>query len=196
MDFERVIDRVPLLIDDKKWLQLVKDSLPEVSRQYDELVKLNNRLTEIEGELIGLKREKKRLLHNIIKVTDGHQEGQIEDEGQVDEMKGRIHEINDEIDQLQYESELLPTAIKKLNREIGIVSVRWMYELLKAGKERTEVLDLEIKTLREKLGSMYEEKFSLEAKNNEMYQYVHHLLGKEITEQLDGFYKGEEKDND
>jgi hypothetical protein len=196
MDLNRIIDRVPMLIDDKKWLAMVLSAMPELNEPYEELVRLNNRLIEIEGESIGLKREKKKILHEIISLTDDHQEGKLDDSGQVDVMKNRIHEINDLVDELKYESEMLPLKIKALNKEIGVISIDWLYKTLKVSKDRVSVLNEEIQVIRKTLGNMYEEKFSLEAQNNDMYQYVHGLLGKDITDQLDEMYRVKDEEND
>jgi uncharacterized coiled-coil DUF342 family protein len=196
MDLNKIIDRVPLLLDDEKWLSIVLTSLPELNESYDELVKLNHRYIEIDAQTIELKREKKRLLHEIIALTDDHQEGKVDDSGQIDIIKNRIHEINDLVDELKYEAEGLPWKIKVLNKEMGIISISWMYETLKVSKDRVMTLNDEIKVLRKTLGNMYEEKFSLEAKNTQMYQYVHGLLGKEITDQLDAMYIVKDEEND
>jgi chromosome segregation ATPase len=96
-----------------------------------------------------------------------------------------ILEINDKIDELQFKLETLPNEIKNINFKLLKETVTKAYDDIKEGKNRISCLDKEIQRLRKILGNMWEEKFTTEKKVNNLYLYLHGILGHRETDKLD-----------
>lgn len=180
-------NRVPLLIRDKEWKKLFEgDMTRSMKKTYDTLESLVKEEKEGTKEIRGLHKEKKILMNMVLKLSEeANTNNNPQALNNLENAKNKIIEINKKIDELQFKLEKLPNEIKKLNLQLLEETVTQAYSDIKSDRGRVEVLDREIKKLRQSLGSMWEEKFDKEKKVNNLYSYLHGTLGHKETDKLD-----------
>lgn len=181
--------KVPTLSLDEKWLEIIS---PLMNDELRLLIARQSALIEEEKtaghQLVELKRQKRSTLSQILSLSEQLQKNDAEAEGQAERLKALLELINDEIDKIQFKVETAPADIKKLNAELLEESIPLGYDRLLKDHERIRELDQKIQQLRSELLMLNEEKFVLEDQSSAMGQYLHSLLGKELSDELDARY--------
>jgi predicted nucleic acid-binding Zn-ribbon protein len=180
-------NKVPILIKDREWQKLFQDnltkSMEKLTQQLEELIAEEK---ECMNDLRKARKKKKILMEKILKLSN---EVNTNDDKvaivKLEQAKNMILEINDKIDELQFKLETLPNEIKNINFKLLKETVTKAYDDIKEGKNRISCLDKEIQRLRKILGNMWEEKFTTEKKVNNLYLYLHGILGHRETDKLD-----------
>jgi uncharacterized coiled-coil DUF342 family protein len=180
-------NKVPILIKDREWQKLFQDnltkSMEKLAQQLEELIAEEK---ECMNDLRKARKKKKILMEKILKLSN---EVNTNDDKvaivKLEQAKNMILEINDKIDELQFKLETLPNEIKNINFKLLKETVTKAYDDIKEGKNRISCLDKEIQRLRKILGNMWEEKFTTEKKVNNLYLYLHGILGHRETDKLD-----------
>lgn len=181
--------KLPILSQDEKWLEIMGPHLHEDMRI---LMARQTALIQEErqagNQLIELKRQKKEALAQLLALSDQLQRMTPEAEHQACRLKALLDRINEEMDHLQYKLDTAPSEIRSLNLALMQETIAQGYGLLLEDHRQMAVLNLKIQKLRQELLSMNEEKFALEDKAADMGQYLHALLGKELSDELDVHY--------
>jgi uncharacterized coiled-coil DUF342 family protein len=180
-------NKVPILIKDREWQKLFQDnltkSMEKLAQQLEELIAEEK---ECMNDLRKARKKKKILMEKILKLSN---EVNTNDDKvaivKLEQAKNMILEINDKIDELQFKLETLPNEIKNINFKLLKETVTKAYDDIKEGKNRISCLDKEIQRLRKILGNMWEEKFTTEKRVNNLYLYLHGILGHRETDKLD-----------
>lgn len=180
-------NKIPILIKDREWQKLFQDnltkSMEKLAQQLEELIAEEK---ECMNDLRKARKKKKILMEKILKLSN---EVNTNDDKvaivKLEQAKNMILEINDKIDELQFKLETLPNEIKNINFKLLKETVTKAYDDIKEGKNRISCLDKEIQRLRKILGNMWEEKFTTEKKVNNLYLYLHGILGHRETDKLD-----------
>ncbi|MDK2918517.1 MAG: hypothetical protein PWQ37_1250 [Candidatus Petromonas sp.] len=180
-------NKIPILIKDREWQKLFQDnltkSMEKLTQQLEELIAEEK---ECMNDLRKARKKKKILMEKILKLSN---EVNTNDDKvaivKLEQAKNMILEINDKIDELQFKLETLPNEIKNINFKLLKETVTKAYDDIKEGKNRISCLDKEIQRLRKILGNMWEEKFTTEKKVNNLYLYLHGILGHRETDKLD-----------
>lgn len=181
--------KLPPLSQDDKWIEAMT---PIMSDDLRVLVARQSALVQEEKQafnhLIQLKRQKKEALTQLLALTAQLQRNNEEAENQADRIKSLLERINDEMDHLQFRIETTPSEISRLNGEILEETVTLGYDQLLLDHKRVAVLNIKIQALRAELLTLNEEKYSAEDKASVMGQYLHSLLGKELSDEMDAQY--------
>ncbi len=181
--------KIPVLSQDEKWLEIIG---PYMNEDMQILVKRQSVLIQEEtqgsNKLIQLKRQKKEALSQLLGLTDQLQRNNHEAEGQADRIKVVLERIKDEIDQLEYVLETAPAEVQKLNVALLEETIGLGYEKLLADRESITMLNMKIQKLRSELLALNEEKFTLEDEATAVGQYMHALLGRELSNEMDVHY--------
>lgn len=181
--------KIQVLSQDEKWLDTIG---PRMNEDMRILVTRQTALVQEEkqsiNQLIQLKRQKKEALKQLLGLTDQLQKNDMGAESQAERIKSLLERINQEVDYLQYRVETVPSEIQKLNLELLEETITLGYYELSADRERISILNLKIQKLRGELLVMNEQKFKLEDNASYMGQYLHSLLGKELSDVLDAQY--------
>ncbi len=180
-------NKVPLLVKDKVWKGLFEDNMTrnmkKLSKSLNELI---DKEKESAKEIRRLHKQKKILMDMVLKLSDdANTNDNTQALNKLEEAKNKIIELNRKIDDLQFDMENLPKEINGVNLELLKETVSLSYSDIKNDRERVEVLDKEIKKLRQILGNMWEEKFNKEKKVDNLYSYLHGTLGHQETDKLD-----------
>lgn len=180
---------IQVLSQDEKWLDTIG---PRMNEDMRILVTRQTALIQEEkqsiNQLIQLKRQKKEALKQLLGLTAQLQKNDMGAESQAERIKSLLERINQEVDYLQYRVETVPSEIQKLNLELLEETITLGYYELSADRERISILNLKIQKLRGELLVMNEQKFELEDNASYMGQYLHSLLGKELSDVLDAQY--------
>lgn len=179
--------KLPLLISNEAWLlelaNFENEIIIELKNECEEQVELEKGK---EKELREYKKEKKKLLDLILEFSNEvNENNDTKAENYLDKTKERILELNVLIDDIQFQLEMLPKEINRLNRLLFHETISSIYNYIDTGKSRVVTLDDEIKETRKILGDMYQEKFSIENTVESIYKYLHKTLGKDETNRLD-----------
>lgn len=181
--------KLPVLSENDKWLEIMGPYMNDelrilVTRQ--SVLLLEKRQNA--NHLIQLKRQKKEVLGQLLQLTALLQRKNEEAENQADRLKAVLERINEEIDHLQFRVEIVPAETQKLNLELVEETVTVGYDQLLTDQKKITVLSRKIEALRSELLAMNEEKFALEDNASAMGQFLHSLLGKELSDALDSHY--------
>lgn len=181
--------KIQILSQDDKWLDTIG---PHMNEDMRILVTRQTALIQEEkqsiNQLIQLKRQKKEALKQLLGLTAQLQKNDGDAESQAERIKSLLERINQEVDYLQYRVETVPSEIQKLNLELLEETITLGYYELSADRERISILNLKIQKLRSELLAMNEQKFELEDNASDMGQFLHSLLGKELSDVLDAQY--------
>lgn len=187
--------KIPVLSQDEKWLEIIGAHMNDDMRV---LVARQSALVQEEkksvNQLIQLKRQKKEALSQLLALTAQLQRKNEDAENQAERIKTLLERINEEIDHLQFKIETTPSEINKLNIELLEETISLGYDKLLVDNEKIGVLNIKIQKLRNELLTMNEEKFALEDSTSAVGQFLHSLLGKELSDELDSSYRLTEKD--
>lgn len=182
--------KIPVLSENEKWLETMGPYMNE------EMHLLVNRQAALLAEqrqgthhLIQLKRQKKEVLSQLLGLTAQLQRNNEDAGGQAERLKALLERINEEIDYLQFRVEMAPGEAQKLNFELLEETIAIGYEQLLTDHKKIAVLSKKIEVLRSQLLAMNEEKFALEDNASAIGQYLHSLLGKELSDDMDSRYR-------
>ncbi len=180
-------NKIPLLYKDPDWIDLfdqVEDKkINEIKLELEGKV---SRELEIEKLIKDMQDEKTQCMKMILGVSDSinnsKKRGNIR---LLDEYKEKIESINEEIDDLIFESETLPKEIRELNLNLLRETIRYGYDELSEKEEILKESLEEIDILREKMKSLIKIKYDYGDWINNTYTFFHGLLGSEIIEKID-----------
>lgn len=179
--------KVPLLYNDANWLELfgqVEDKeIKKVKKIVEEKV---SRQKQVMTSIKQLQSEKIQCMKMILGVSDSvNNSNKRENIRLLDEYKDKIESINEEIDDLTFESETIPKEIRKLNLDLLTATIHYGYnELIEKEDTLKQVTD-EIDVLRNRLKELIKIKYDYEDRVNKTYTFFHSLLGSEVIEKID-----------
>lgn len=180
-------NKVPLLIENEDWIKLFGD-VEDKNIQYikEELNELVNKEKELEKTVDTLQKEKLHAMKMILGISDAiNNENKIETLGLLDEYKGRIEDINEELDDITFKLETIPQDIKELNFDLLKATVDYGYKELKDKEKRLKYVIDELETLRKRVKKLINEKYDYEEWIDSTYFFLHGMLGSEKMEKLD-----------
>ncbi|NMB26685.1 MAG: hypothetical protein GX987_01360 [Tissierellia bacterium] len=180
-------NKVPLLIKDEDWIKLF-GNVKNKNIQYikEELIEMVKKGKELERTVATLQKEKLHAMKMILGISDAiNNENKIETVGLLDEYKGRIEDINEELDDITFELETIPQDIRELNFNLLKATVDYGYKELKDKEKKLKYVIDELETLRERVKKLINEKYDYEEWIDSTYSFLHGMLGSERMEKLD-----------
>ncbi|MBU5438514.1 hypothetical protein KQI42_10865 [Tissierella sp. MSJ-40] len=180
-------NKIPLLINDPTWTKLFGEANDKsIQNTKEELIQLVNNESNLDMKSRELQKEKLNCMKMILGVSDSvNNENKLENIELLDEYKKRIHEINEEIDEVTFQLETIPKSIKESNFNLLKATVKYGYDELKYREKVVNQVVGEIESLKEKLMELINTKHDYEEWINETYPFLHGLLGSNEMEKLD-----------
>lgn len=180
-------NKIPLLYKDPNWLELFGEV--EDAKIRDIKISLEEKVSR-ENEIISLikdyQAEKLQCMKMILGVSDSiNNDNKIKNIKLLDEYKDKIKSINNEIDNLKFESEAMPKEIRELNLNLLKETIRFGYDELNEKEDTLKEALEEIDILRGKLKELIKIKYDYGEWINKTYTFFHGLLGSEIIEKID-----------
>ena len=185
---------VPALTLDQKWYHLLgkvgDENIRGLEKKLNELLK---RQGKINTETRDIKKVKRRLMDEIVSLMDEQQGGSDDAESKISENKRLLKECNDKLDSYEDEMIELPRMIDGVNKELLCITMEHCYETMQENTDDIEALEDWIRNIRIELKKNLIRKQEKEAKNHEIYKYMHDIFGADVVDLFDMRYNPEEK---
>lgn len=185
---------IPVLTLDNKWYKLLdkvgRENVKPCEDRLNELLKQQGKLNT---EIKEIKRLKKKLMEEIVSLADENSEMSRQDaEQKIAKNKKLIEECNNKLDEHQEELLYLPIEIAKVNKQLMLLTMEHCYETMQDNTDDIEALDNWVTQVRIELKKNLIRKQEAEAKNHEIYSYMHDIFGVDVVEMFDLRYNPEE----
>ncbi|MBO4609288.1 MAG: hypothetical protein J5696_05380 [Lachnospiraceae bacterium] len=185
---------VPALTLDQKWYHLLgkvgDEDIRGLEKKLNELLK---RQGKINTETREIKKVKRRLMDEIVSLMDEQQGGSDDAESKIAENKRLLKECNDKLDSYEDEMIELPRMIDSVNKQLLCITMEHCYETMQENTDDIEELEDWIRNIRIELKKNLIRKQEKEAKNHEIYKYMHDIFGADVVDLFDMRYNPEEK---
>lgn len=183
--------KIPILTLDNKWHRLFTQTNPNkaILRLEEELNDLLKKQGKATTESKDIKRLKKKLMQEIVENAEGTAEGNNQKAlKKMEDNKRLINECNERL--TMYEDQLieLPGEIDRVNRELMLQTMDICYDTLKTNETEIEETAKWVAAIRVELKKRLIRKQEMEQMNQELYSYMHDILGAEVIEIFDMKY--------
>ena len=187
------LKNLPILTLDQRWYRLVPESVKTDEIRYwekrvNELLKKQGQVNE---DLIQVKKIRKGLFRGIVNHMNQNDEDPKKQKI-MDESQRLIYEARDKISQLEDESDEVPKKLRIANMHLFYETVKMCYEKINLNNQDLERLEAWIEDTRIKLKKNLLVKQDKEDMNEQMYSYMHAILGPEIMSELDRLNENDE----
>lgn len=180
-------EEIPILTLDERWYQM----MPESSKP-DEIKRLEKRLNDLlkkQGQVNSDLKEVKLIKAKLIKgIVDNMEEENVPDaehQKKMNQHQRLIREAKEKISSLEDETKEVPKSLQEANQELFVATVRYCYGKINANQGDIKLLDKWINETRIKLKKNLLIKQDKEIKNQQMYTYMHDMLGSGVIGMLD-----------
>lgn len=180
--------KVPLLPLDNRWHQLfpATEKSVHIKKLEDEVMSIIKQESRISKELKDLGKLKKKLMSEIVQNMEETSDGkETLRQKKLETSQKLIREINDKIEKMEMEDIALPRKLIKANEELLYASIDECYERIDHNAQQIEVLSEWIERTRDELKKNVVIKQEKEEVNQNIYAYMHDMLGPEFMEIFD-----------
>jgi len=197
-DFKQALEgkRLPVLTLDNKWHRLFAKAEPdkEIKDLEEELNALLRRQGKVNTETKDIKKLKKKLMGEIVSLTDTFQQNKSASiEKQIEDKKRLVEECNEKLEEYQDEMLDLPKLISEANYRLMLSTMELFSEILKQNSKELNETNEWIKQIRVELKKRMVRKQEMELFEKEVYSYMHDIFGADVIELFDLKYQSEEK---
>lgn len=177
---------IPVLTLDERWYQLMpeKEKPDEIRTLEKNLNDLLKKQGQVNTDIKELKKIKAKLIQDVVdnmeaaNTDSGHQKKMSQNQRLIQEAKEKIISLEDE-------SLDVPRLIHDANQQLFVATVRFCYQRINQNQEDMELLEKWINETRIKLKKNLLIKQDKQIKNQQMYSYMHDILGSGVLEILD-----------
>lgn len=178
---------LPIVILDERWHQLFPESektaeIRNLEKQLGELLKRQGRIT---NDIKEAKKIKSRLMQEILDNAENTALSEAKRQKLMNRNQKLILEAKDKIEKFEQEEIELPERIRTCNLALVIEGVQVCYTRIHQNYEDIQLLGKWINEVRIELKKKVLIKQDKEIKNNEIYSYMHDLLGPDMMEVFD-----------
>ncbi len=181
--------RIPLLVLDEKWHHLFQgvgktNEITECEKEVNELLKLQGKLNE---DLKALKKIKNDLMQGIVDNMDAVDSKSSDDarRKKIEDNKRLISEANVKMEECEDRLLELPRELDEANKRLMIFSMDYCYHKLRENSKEIEEISQWISEVRVELKKKILVKQNDEHKNEEIYSYMHDILGASVIDVFD-----------
>ena len=180
--------KVPLLPLDQKWHHLFAGmektkEIKAAEEKVDELLKLQGKLND---DLKNLKKVKSNLMAGIVdNMDDSDDAGKKYRDQKMDENRKLIDDCNAKMDEIEDQLLDLPRDLDAANKVLMVLSMDVCYKKLRDNAKQIEEIGSWIKKMRVELKKNIIIKQVNEHKNEEIYAYMHDILGPRALDVFD-----------
>lgn len=181
--------KVPLVTLDNKWYLLFDSNLRTftMTNLEKKLNKLLRRQGQLYNELKEMENAKKTLMDKILENMDADEDsvnGDLKNK-KLGASSKLINDLNNKIVSREKELEELPNLIDQVNKSLLIEGMRVSYNAMKINKKNIEEIDAWIEDVRMELKNNVVKKQEIQEETNQIYSYMHDILGFEILDIFD-----------
>lgn len=186
--------KLPILTLDNKWHKLFSKAEPDekVKHLEEELNTLLRRQGKVNTETKDIKKLKKKLMDEIVALTDTFQQKKSSSlEKQIEEKSRLVEECNEKLEEYQDEMLDLPKMIAEANYQLMLATMELFYDVIQDNTKEIEETTEWITQVRIELKKRMVRKQEMEWFNKEVYSYMHDIFGADVIELFDLKYQGE-----
>lgn len=196
-DIELAVDKnTHLLVLDQKWHELFKQNK---SLKVQGIEKRLNNLLKEQGMLNTERKEyqklKQKMMDEIVQgmggLNDANDKKAYKAMGQ---NKKYIEQINTKLKHHEERLQELPQLIIDTNKELVNITMKTFYQTMIERRIKAEKLDVDVKRLREEIKEAVIQRDEAKEYHQQLYGYIHDVVGPEIIEQYDKYYVGDSND--
>lgn len=179
--------QLPLVILDERWHHLFpeEEKTPKIRELEHALGELLKRQGKITNDIKGVKAIKNKLMQEILDNADNVELSEAKRQKLMNRDQKLIMEAKEKLEKLEEEELLLPGKIRDCNIALVIEGVQVCYNRIHANYDDIQLLGKWINEARIELKKKVLIKQDKEIKNNEIYSYMHDILGPEMMEVFD-----------
>lgn len=178
---------IPIACLDERWLRLFPDSekTPLIKKLENELKELLKRQGKVNTDLKDIRVVRDKLTQSVLETAEDTSIPENKRLKKQAASQRLIVEARQKQDNLELELDELPDKIKEANSALIFESVRVCYQRINQNKQDIDMLEQWIEQMREKLKERVVLKQDKEIMNEEIYTYLHGMLGAEVMEAFD-----------
>ncbi len=186
--------KIPILTLDNKWYRLLtEEAKVEVSGLEKQLNTLLKRQGKLNTETKDMKRLKKKLLAEIMSLTDEASRGEdVSVTRKIETNKRLVEECNEKLESYQDEMLDLPKEIERVNLRLMQITMDCCYEIMQDNTAEIQAISEWVKETRMELKKRLVQKQEMEQRNFNIYSYMHDLFGPDVIDLFDMKYNPEE----
>lgn len=178
---------IPIACLDERWLRLFPDSekTPLIRKLENELKELLKRQGKVNTDLKDIRVVRDKLTQSVLETAEDTSIPENKRLKKQAASQRLIVEARQKQDNLELELDELPDKIKEANSALIFESVRVCYQRINQNKQDIDMLEQWIEQMREKLKERVVLKQDKEIMNEEIYTYLHGMLGAGVMEAFD-----------
>ncbi|CDD63761.1 putative uncharacterized protein [Firmicutes bacterium CAG:882] len=178
---------IPIINVDERWLRLFPDNekTPAIKRLEKELKELLKRQGKVNTELKDIRIVREQLTQSVLNSAEDMSIPEAKRLKKQAASQRLIIESREKLEQLEKEQKELPGLIQDANNALIFESVRVCYDKIDKNKSDIDRLTQWIDETRIKLKERILIKQDKETKNQEIYTYLHAMLGAKVMEAFD-----------
>ena len=178
---------IPIACLDERWLRLFPDSekTPLIKKLENELKELLKRQGKVNTDLKDIRVVRDKLRQSVLDTAEDTSIPENKRLKKQATSQRLIVEARQKQDNLELELDELPDKIKEANSALIFESVRVCYQRINQNKQDIDMLEQWIEQMREKLKERVVLKQDKEITNEEIYTYLHGMLGAGVMEAFD-----------
>jgi hypothetical protein len=178
---------IPIACLDERWLRLFPDSekTPLIKKLENELKELLKRQGKVNTDLKDIRVVRDKLTQSVLETAEDTSIPENKRLKKQAASQRLIVEARQKQDNLELELDELPDKIKEANSALIFESVRVCYQRINQNKQDIDMLEQWIEQMREKLKERVVLKQDKEITNEEIYTYLHGMLGAGVMEAFD-----------
>jgi hypothetical protein len=186
--------KLPILTLDERWYHLVPDSYKtdEIKfweHQVNDLLKKQGQIT---NDIKEVKKIKSKLIQDVVDNMEDD-DNSASHKKRMTQNQRLIQEAKDKIADLEDQALDVPRQLVEANQKLMVETVRICYEKINNNKSDLKVLEKWINATRIKMKKNLLVKQDKEIMNDQMYSYMHDILGPDLMGELDKINEPEEK---
>lgn len=187
--------KIPILTLDNKWYKLLTEAArADVSGLEQQLNSLLKRQGKLNTETKEIKRLKKKLLGEIVSLTDEAEHSSDKSITQkIDTNKRLVEECNEKLQSYQDELLELPKEIEQTNLRLMQITMDCCYEIMRKNTAEIQAISEWVTETRVELKKRLVMKQEMEQRNHSIYAYMHDVFGPDVIDLFDMKYNPEEQ---
>lgn len=186
--FEEIIEKriVPMLTEYKPFNELMKHvSAEDIKASIEILKNLINNEKKLVLEVNNLHKEKAKIAPTVLYLSGQINSGNRSAEKEMDMMKDRMVQINEEIEKKEIEIQEILVSKEKENINLLRKTLSESYDIINSDEKKLYLLLEEIEIMRKELEDKRILRDNLQGRINSTYSFIHGFMGGKETEKFD-----------
>jgi paraquat-inducible protein B len=177
---------IPILTLDERYNIVMpdKDKTPRIRKLESKVQAILKKQGKVTNDIKEIRKIKQKLMKTVVDNMDAAESEDIR-QAKMSKAQQLIQESKEKLSELEEQELELPHELREANMELLMEFVKINYQKLNENREDIQLLDKWINDTRVELKKRLLIKQEKELKNNNIYAYMHDLLGPDLIEMFD-----------